>query len=193
MFREIPQTVKNAQLFPVVSHPLSSSFTTQLFKNDRREKGQVSSGLHEFVSLVPRRRRPSHSLSAVDFLMGGVSAVCILFHLSVRPHPHYPLCRPSLRRQPHPLSGLSCWCKTRMRWCVAHTVFSIQLTWLLDQTRSSCHSVQGCRRRILSHLQGRGSRLAMAWKHRERDPLFPYAGFELCLQYAHSLSALFSI
>ena len=74
-----------------------------------------------------------------------------------------------------------------MRWCAAHTLSSIQLTWLLDQARSSCHTIQGCYRCFQSYLQGRGSCLAMARKHRQRDPLLPYAGFELRLQYAHSL------
>ena len=99
-------------------------------------------------------------------------------------------CRPSPRRQPHPSSELSCWCKTRMRWCVAHTLPSIQLIWLSDQARSSCHTIQGCHRCFHSYLQGRGSCLAMAWKHRQRDPLLPYAGFELRLQYARSLCFL---
>lgn len=69
------------ETFPVVFHSLSSSFTTQLLKNGRREKGQDSPRVHECVhSLVPPVLLLSPS--TVDFLMGGVSAVRIPFSLS---------------------------------------------------------------------------------------------------------------
>ena len=82
-FREFPQTVKNAKLFrsslilAFHLHLLPSPLS--FLKNGRREKGQDSSGLHGFVLLFPCRRLWPHRPSIVDFLMGGVSAVCILF------------------------------------------------------------------------------------------------------------------
>lgn len=151
----------------------------------------------DFMSSFSRSSSSSSSSTSL-FLQSTSSWVVFqpyasLSYLFVRYHSHYPSCRPSPRRQLHPLSELSCSCKTRMRWCVVCTVLSIQLTWLSDQARSSCQAIQGCCRRFLSHLQGRGSCLAMAWKHRKRDPLFPYAGFELCLQYGYSLSIILRI
>ena len=60
---ELSVDCQKRETFLVVSHLPSSSFPTQLFKNGRREKGQDSSGVHEFVSLLPRCRSPPHSLS----------------------------------------------------------------------------------------------------------------------------------
>lgn len=59
---ENPVDCQKRETFLDVSHPPSSSFSPLSFsKNGRREKGQVSPGLHEFVSLFPSGP-PPHSL-----------------------------------------------------------------------------------------------------------------------------------
>lgn len=187
---ENPVVCQKRETFLVLSHPPSSSFSTQLSKKMADVKKVKSP--QDFMSLYLFFFCISFHLilSLVDFLMGGVSAVRILFRFSCSTLPLSPLPRPSLRRQPRPSSESSCWCKTRMRWYVTRTLPSIQLTLLPDQARSSCHAIQGYHRRFQSYLQGRGHGLVMARKYRQRDPLLPYAGFELCLQYVCSLCFL---